>query len=80
VGLFVLGGGKISIALSADVDTVETGETMGGQFHPLEEVRTTREDGRLTFELDDVQARGVVLITSKAEREHARQLMSAAIE
>jgi hypothetical protein len=46
----------------------------------VEEVKTTREDGRLTFQLDDVQVRGVLLITSKAERDHARQLMTAALQ
>ncbi len=80
VGLFVLGGGRVSIAVPSEVDTVEVGETTGAQFHPLEEVKTTREEGRLTFQLDDVQARGVVLITSKADRDRARQLMTAALQ
>ena len=80
VALFVLGEGKISLAVPEDVDIVEAGEITDGQFHAVEEVKTTREDGRLTFQLDDVQTRGVLLITSKAGRDHARQLMSAAIE
>lgn len=80
VALFVLGEGKISLALPEDVDVVEVGEITDGQFHAVEEVKTIREDGRLTFQLDDVQARGVVLITSRAERAHARQLMTAALE
>jgi hypothetical protein len=62
------------------VDLVEAGEITDGQFHAMEEVKTTREDGRLTFQLDDVQTRGVLLITSKAERDHALQLMIAALQ
>jgi len=80
VAVLALGSGKVSIRVPADVDTVEVGESVGAQFHPLEEVKATREGDLLTFQLDDVQARGVVLITSRAEREHARQLLTSAIE
>ena len=80
VALFALGEGKVALALPDDVDLVEAGEITDGQFHAMEEVRTTREGGRLTFQLDDVQARGVLLITSKAEREHAVQLMTLALQ
>ena len=80
VVLFVHGEGRTSLAAPEDVDVVEVGEITVGQFHAVEEVKTTREDGRLTFQLDDVQARRVVLITSKAERDRARQLMGAALE
>ncbi len=80
VALFALGRGRISMALPEDTDVVEVGETTGAQFHPVEEVKATREGSRLTFHLDEVQARGVVLISSKAERDHARQLMSASLQ
>jgi hypothetical protein len=80
VALFALGRGKISMALPEDTNVVEVGETTAAQFHPVEEVKATREGSRLTFYLDDVQARGVVLICSKAERDHARQLMSASLQ
>jgi hypothetical protein len=80
VALFALGRGRISMALPEDTDAVEVVETTGAQFHPVEEVKATREGSRLTFHLDDVQARGVVLISSKAERNHARQLMSASLQ
>jgi hypothetical protein len=80
VALFALGGGRISMALPEDTDVVEVGETAGAQFHPVEEAKATREGSRLTFHLDDVQARGVVLISSKVERDHARQLMSASLQ
>ena len=80
VALFALGEGNISLAIPYDVDLVEAGEIIEGRFHAMEEVRTTREGGRLTFQLDDVQARGVLLITSKVEREHAVQLMTLALQ
>jgi hypothetical protein len=80
LGLFALGVGKVALAVPEDVDVVEVGDINDGQFQPVEEVKTTREDGRLTFQLDDVQVRGVLLITSKAERDHARQLMTAALQ
>jgi len=80
IALFVLGEGRVSIAAPEDVDVVEVGDTEGGQFHEFEEIEASRTEGRLTFRLDDAQARGVVLITSKAERDRARQLMNAALQ
>ncbi len=80
VALFVLGEGKISLAAPEDVDVVEAGDAANGQFRVLEEIKPTREHGRLTFHVDDVQAYGVLLITSKAERERALRLMGALLE
>jgi len=80
VALFVLGEGKISLAAPEDVDVVEAGDAANGQFHVLEEIKPTREQGRLTFQVDDVQAYGVLLITSKAERERALRLMGTLLE
>jgi len=80
VALFVLGEGKISLAAPEDVDVVEAGDAANGQFHVLEEIKPTREQGRLTFHVDDVQAYGVLLITSKGERERALRLMGSLLE
>jgi hypothetical protein len=80
VALFPIGAGRISIAAPSDVDLVEVGELVADQLHPLEEIATSRQEGRLTFQIDDVQSRGVLLITSKTNRDHARQLMNAALQ
>jgi hypothetical protein len=80
LALFVLGQGRVSIAAPEDVDMVETGDLEGGQFNVAEEIKASRTEGRLTFRLDASQARGVVLLTSDAERDHARQLMNAALQ
>jgi hypothetical protein len=80
IAVFVLGEGRVSIAAPEDVDLVEVGDTEGGEFHCVEEVNASRTGGRLTFRLDHAQARGVVLITSKVERDHARQLMNGALQ
>jgi len=56
------------------------GESVNARFQPLEEVEAMRQGDLLIFQLDDVEARGVVLITSKPQRERARQLLTSAIE
>ncbi len=80
IAMFPIGAGQISIAAPSDVDLVEVGEPGADQFHPLEEIATSRQEGRLTFQIDDVQSRGVLLITSKTNRDYARQLMNAALQ
>ena len=81
VAILPIGAGKISIVAPPDVDVVEVGEPgADAQFHPLEEIATSRQDGRLVFQIDDVQSRGLLLITSKSNRDHARQLMDAALQ
>jgi len=80
MALFALGEGSVSIAAPEDVDLVEVGEPEGARFHVVEEIRTSRREGRLTFQLDDAQARGVLLIASKAQRARARQLMNAVLQ
>ena len=80
IALFLLGEGRVSMAVAEDVEVVEMGDPEGGQFHVAEEIKASRTEGRLTFRLDASQARGVVLLTSEAERDHARQLMNAALQ
>jgi hypothetical protein len=80
IALFVLGEGRVSIAAPEGVDVVEVCDTEGGQFHSVEEIKTGRTEGRLSFRLNDAQARGVLLITSKADQDRARQLMNAALQ
>jgi len=80
IALFAIGAGKISIASPPGLDLVEVGETDGGQFRPVEEIATSRQEGRLTFQIDYVQSRGVLLITSKANQDHARRLMNAVLQ
>lgn len=80
IALFVLAPGRVSIASADDVDTVEVGDPEEGEFHKIEEIKTSRSDGRVSFQLDDGQARGVVLITSKPDQDHALQLMNAALQ
>jgi hypothetical protein len=80
IALFVLGAGRVSIAAPEDVDVIEVGDPEGGRFHVLDEIKTSRTEGRLSLRLDDAQARGVVLITSKADQDRARQLMDAALQ
>ena len=76
VALFSLGAGKVSICVPAVVDDVEVGDIEGGEFRPREDIPAHRADGRLEFQVDDLQARGVVLLCSKAEREQARHLLN----
>jgi hypothetical protein len=76
----LLGEGRVSIAAPEDVSVVEVGDPEGGQFQVAEEIKASRIEGRLIFRLDASQARGVVLLTSEAKRDHARQLMNAALQ
>jgi hypothetical protein len=76
IALFALGGGKVSIAVPPEVDVVEVGDIESGQFRPREEIVAHQNEGRLEFQLDGSQARGVVLLHSKANRERARGLLN----
>jgi len=76
IALFSVGAGKVSISVSAVVDDVEVGDIEGGEFRPREDIPAHRADGRLEFQVNDLQARGVVLLCSKAEREQARHLLN----
>ena len=80
VALFSLGDGKVSIAVPAVVDGAEVGDIESGEFRPREEIPAHRAEGRLEFQVDEVQARGVVLLFSKAEREQARHLLNGALQ
>ena len=80
VALFSLGAGKVSISAPAMVDEVEVGDIEGGEFRPRVEIPAHRADARLEFQVDDLQARGVVLLCSTAEREQAQHLLNGALQ
>jgi hypothetical protein len=80
VVIFALGAGDISFASAAGLDVIEVGEINGGRFHPIEQIKSSRREGLLTFAIDDVQARGVLLITSSRDKRRAQELLSRMFE
>jgi hypothetical protein len=80
IAVFAVGSGKIALAGQTGLDSVEVGEVSNGHFRPVDEIKSSRQDGLLTFQIDDVQARGVLLVTSSGGKEQARDLMSRALQ
>lgn len=79
IAIFAVGAGKISLRVPSD-RAVEMGEVGTAGFRPVEQIPATFADGMLTFQIDDVQARGVLLISSEVNRRRARILMSKALQ
>jgi hypothetical protein len=80
IAVFGVGSGKVALTAPAGLDSVEVGEVDNGHFRPVDEIKSSRQGGPLTFRIDDVQARGVLLVTSSGGKEHARALMSRAVQ
>jgi hypothetical protein len=80
IAAFALGAGKISLAAADGLDVVEVGEVDNGCFRPVDEVKPTRQGDMLVFQVDEVQARSVMLLTSEASKEHAHQLVNRALQ
>jgi hypothetical protein len=79
IALFTIGAGKVTLAVPPAIDVVELGKIEGGKFRAVEEIRPDYENGKLTVHIDEVQASGVLLITSASNREHAHVLMDRAL-
>lgn len=79
IGIFAIGAGKISLATAPGVDVVEVGEIEKGRFKPIEQIKPSRTGGLLTFQIDAVESRGVLLITSRSNEKEAQQLINTAL-
>jgi hypothetical protein len=80
VALFPIGAGKVSLMTQSGLDTVEAGEVVNGQFHVMERIPSQQGGGRLAFRIDDAQSQCIVLLSSGAKLERARETMNAALK